>query len=112
MELSFSTQLSAADISERENSSVTKGPVVVAVVLAGAAPVRSPCAGPPATAPVVGTSATAAAAATALSRHARLLPACFLSRSAVIMVTSSFMFPVAVAAGYGCGIARYRAAPR
>src|SRR5215469_7736193 len=108
MELSFSTQLSAADISERENSSVTKGPVVVAVVLAGAAPVRSPCAGPPATAPVVGTSATtAAAAATALSRHARLLPACFLSRSAVIMVTSSFMFPVAVAGGYGCGIARY-----
>jgi hypothetical protein len=102
---SSSTQLSAADISVRENSKVTNGPgggvealravatpacgaVATPACGAVATPACGACAGPRATAPVVGTSATAAATVTALSRPARLLPGCLLSRSPVIMATS------------------------
>src|SRR5262249_24445179 len=83
---SSSTQLSAADISVRENSRVTKGPAGAAL-RAEAGLAGSACKGAPA-ALAVATSATAAATVTALSRAARPLPACFLSRSPVTMVTS------------------------
>ena len=77
MLVSFSTQLSAADISVRENSRVTKGPVRRGSALrAGAAlALRRLRRAARATVPAVGTSATAAATVTALSRPARLLPA-------------------------------------
>ena len=81
MLVSFSTQLSAAEISERENSSVTNGPGGGAALRAGTAPAPGARTAPPAADPAAGTSATAAATVTALSRPARLLPACFLPRS-------------------------------
>jgi len=84
---SFSAQLSAADISVRENSRVTKGPCGCNALPAVASPARGACAGAPAAAPAAGTSAIAAATAAAMSSPRRLLRACFLSRSAVMMAT-------------------------
>src|SRR5215813_14573425 len=65
---SSSMQLSAADISVRENSRVTNGPGGFAALRAEAVPACDAGDTPRATAPVVGTSATAAATVTALSR--------------------------------------------
>ncbi len=73
MLVSSSTQLSAAEISLRENSSVTNGPGAAALRTA-AAPARAVCDGPLAADPAAGTSATAAATVTALSKPARLMP--------------------------------------
>jgi hypothetical protein len=92
MLVSSSTQLSAADISVRENSRVTKGPGAGAL-RAAAAPVRGAADGPLAAAPAAGTSARAAATVTAVSSAARLernLPACLLTRSVFpLMVPTS-----------------------
>src|SRR5215467_12959880 len=86
MLVSFSTQLSAADISVRENSRVTNGPWPSDVVAGGGArPALADFTEPLATDPATGTSAIAAATVTALSRRTRLLPACFLSRFPVIL---------------------------
>src|SRR6516162_6881684 len=85
MLVSSSTQLSAADISLRENNSVTNGPEPSAVLGGGARPAFGGCTEPLAADPAAGTSAIAAATVTALSRRTRLLPACFLSRSLVIL---------------------------
>src|SRR6266568_6720088 len=92
---SSSTQLSAADISERENSRVTNGPDATAA-RAEAAPARGACDGPLAAAPA-GTSATAAATVTALSRPARLLPVRWASPVMVTTFLDEFLIAVAVA---------------
>src|SRR5690348_14516532 len=101
MLVSSSTQLSAADISLRENNNVTNGPEPSVVLGGGARPALGGCTEPGcteplATDPAAGTSAIAAATVTALSRRTRLLPACFLSRSPVILgdpLGSDFWLP-------------------
>src|SRR5690348_5387023 len=70
---SSSTQLSAADISVRENSRVTNGPGAAAWS-AEAPPARGACAEPLAADEAAGTSATAAATIAALSRPTRRIP--------------------------------------
>src|SRR5438105_12842703 len=96
MLVSSSTQLSAADISERENSRVTNGPGAAAA-RAGAAPARGACAGPLAAAPAAGTSATAAATVMALSKPARRLPARWVSPVIETTFLDEFLVGVSVA---------------
>ena len=69
MLVSFSTQLSAADISVRENSRVTKGPWPSDAEAGGARPAFAGFTEPLAADPTAGTSATAAATVNQPSRY-------------------------------------------